>query len=108
MRSLVTTIVALALAGSPAPARHVAPAEVVMVRGLGPVGLAAFECRSIARSVAVTRVCRDPDGRRAVAEIGGRHLAYCNLPDGLVDAWLAAPSMGRYHAAHLAGRHACG
>jgi threonine dehydrogenase-like Zn-dependent dehydrogenase len=108
MSALLTAIVSLLFVGWPAATGHVLPAEVVHVEGRGPIALAAFECVSIGRSATVTRVCRDADGRRAIAEIDGRHRAYCDLPAGLIDAWLGARSMGRFHAAHLAGRHDCG
>jgi hypothetical protein len=108
MSALLATIVSLLSIGSPAATGHVLPAEVVVVEERVPVALTGFECVSIGRSATVTRVCRDADGRRAIAEIDGRHRAYCGLPAGLIDAWLGARSMGRFHAAHLAGRHDCG
>jgi hypothetical protein len=106
--ALLFALLALLSGGSPGAAGHVSADEVVIVEGIGPVALAGLECTAIGRSSAVTRVCRDATGTRAVAEVAGRTLAYCDLPGGLVDAWLAARSMGRFHAEHLAGRHACG
>jgi hypothetical protein len=108
MSALLVGLLALLHGTSPAGGGHVAAAEVVIVEGIGPVALAGLECIAIGRSSAVTRICRDASGERAVAEIGGRHHAYCGLPEGLVDAWLAASSMGRFHVEHIARRHGCG
>jgi hypothetical protein len=108
LSALLLSLLALLSGGPPGATGHVAADEVVIVEGMGPVALAGLECIAIGRSSAVGRVCRDATGTRAVAQVGGRTLAYCDLPEGLVAAWLDARSMGRFHAEHLAGRHACG
>ncbi|RPH46557.1 MAG: hypothetical protein EHM87_01500, partial [Burkholderiales bacterium] len=70
--------------------------EVVMVEGQGPVPLEAVECVAIARSATVSRLCHDPARSLAYAEVQGRFRPFCDVDRSLLDAWLAAPSMGRF------------
>lgn len=82
-------------------------AEVALVEGLGPTSLAGFDCVAIARSALVSSVCHDASRGLAIAVVGGRARAYCDVPRALVDAWLAAPSMGRFHAERIESGHRC-
>jgi hypothetical protein len=82
-------------------------AEVLLVEGMGPTSLRGFDCIAIARSTVVSRVCHDAAGERAIAVVAGRARAYCGMSRDRVDAWLAAPSMGRHHAEHVAPSHRC-
>lgn len=107
MTSLVISLSMLLIAGWLQPAAGPPLAESVMVAGHGAVDLAGFDCIHIGRSTRVSRLCHDAGRGIAIAEIGGRHVAFCDMPRELVDAWLAAPSMGRFHAALLDGRHRC-
>ena len=98
--AIILTTLAMTLAGP-------APAEVVAVEGLGARSLAGFDCVAISRSATIGRVCHDAARARVLAEVGGRWQAYCDVPRDLVDAWLAAPSMGRFHAQRIATGHRC-
>jgi hypothetical protein len=100
---LASLLMMFATAGTPRDA----PAEVVGTDALGPVSLETFECVSVARSAVVGRVCHDAARRIAVAEVGGRMRAYCGMSRETRDAWLAAPSMGRFHAERVEGSHRC-
>jgi hypothetical protein len=82
-------------------------AEMVLVEGLGPTSLRGFDCTAIGRSALVSSVCHDPTRDLAIAVVGGRTRAYCDVPRELIDAWLAAPSMGRFHAALVDPAHRC-
>lgn len=108
MSSILVFVSMLLIAGWLQPAGRPPPvAEPVMVAGHGAVDLAGFDCVFIGRSARVSRLCHDARRDIAIAEIGGRHVAYCDMPRALVDAWLAAPSMGRFHAALIDGQHRC-
>jgi hypothetical protein len=82
-------------------------AEMLMVEGLGATSLRGFECVAIARSALVSSVCHDASRDLALAVVGGRARAYCDVSRPLVDAWLAAPSMGRFHAELIEPAHRC-
>jgi hypothetical protein len=82
-------------------------AEIVLVDGLGPISLRGFECTAIGRSALVSSVCHDATRDLAIAVVGGRTRAYCDVSRDLVDAWLAAPSMGRFHTELIAPAHRC-
>jgi hypothetical protein len=82
-------------------------AEVLLVEELGPTSLRGFDCVAIARSALVSRVCHEPASGRAIAVVAARARAYCDLSREQVDAWLAAPSMGRHHAQRIEPSHRC-
>ena len=104
MTPLIASIV-LMLASTWLPAGGTA--EVLLVEGLGPTSLQGFDCVAIARSTVVSSVCHDPLRERAIAVVGGRARAYCGVTRERVDDWLAAPSMGRYHAERIEPSHRC-
>ena len=104
MTPLIASIV-LMLASAWLPAGDAA--EVLLVEGLGPTSLRGFDCVAVARSAVVSSVCHDAMGERAIAVVGGRARIYCGMSRERVDAWLAAPSMGRFHAEHVAPSHRC-
>ena len=81
--------------------------ELAMVEGLGPTRLEGFDCTAIARSTTVGRLCHDPERQLVLAEIGGRFRPFCGVDRDLLEAWLAAPSMGRFLAERLATGHRC-
>ena len=81
--------------------------ELVLVEGLGPTRLEGFDCTAIARSATVGRLCHDPERRLVLAEVGGRFRPFCDVDRSLLDAWLAAPSMGRFLSERLATGHGC-
>lgn len=104
MTPLIASIVLL-LASGWLPAGDAA--EVLLVEGLGPTSMKGFDCVAVARSTVVSSVCHDAIGERAIAVVGGRARLYCGVSRERVDAWLAAPSMGRFHAEHVAPSHRC-
>jgi hypothetical protein len=99
---IASLLLLFATAGTPGPS-----ADVVRVDGRGAISLAGYDCVAVARSSVVSRVCHDAANDVAVAEVGARYRAYCDVPRPLVDAWLSAPSMGRFHAERLARGHDC-
>lgn len=108
MSSILVFLSMLLIAGWLQPAGGPSPAtEPVMVTGHGAVDLAGFDCIFIGRSARVSRLCHDARRDIAIAEIGGRQVAYCDISRALVDAWQAAPSMGRFHAALIDRHHRC-
>ena len=73
-------------------------AEIVDVRDRGPVDLKPFACHDITRSSVISRVCYDGASRRMLVQRHAVYLQYCDLPAHMLDAFLNAPSMGRYSA----------
>ena len=71
-------------------------AETVDVEDLGPVDLKAFDCHDITRSSVISRVCYDTESRRMLVQRHAVYRQYCDLPKDTFDAFLNAPSMGRF------------
>ena len=78
-------------------------AESVDVRYRGPVNLKSFDCQDITRSSLIERVCYDETNRHMIVRHSAVSDHYCELPKGVVDAFLNAPSMGQYFNANIAG-----
>ena len=78
-------------------------AEIVDVQNLGPVDLKPFNCRDITRSSVVGRVCYDAESRRMLVQRHAVYRQYCELPKSTVDAFLNAPSMGRFFKIYIEG-----
>ena len=83
-------------------------AESIDVRYLGPVNLKPFICQDITRSSLIERVCYDEANRHMVVRHSAVHDQYCELPKGVVVAFLNAPSMGQYFKANIAGNDKSG
>jgi hypothetical protein len=77
-------------------------AESVDVRYLGPVNLKSFNCQDITRSSLIERVCYDETTRHMVIRRNAVYDQYCELPKGVVDELLNAPSIGQYFNANIA------
>jgi hypothetical protein len=71
-------------------------AETVDVEGSGPVDLSIFDCHDITRSSVISRVCYDTESRRMLVQRHAIYHQYCDLPQDTFDAFLNAPSMGRF------------
>lgn len=71
-------------------------AETVEVEGHGPVDLGAFTCQDITRSSVISRACYDSESRRMLVQRLAVYHQYCDLPKRTFDAFLNAPSMGRF------------
>jgi hypothetical protein len=78
-------------------------AEVVDVRDRGTVDLKPFKCQDITRSSVISRVCYDSESRRMLVQRHAVYLQYCELPKPTVDAFLNAPSMGRFFKVNFEG-----
>jgi hypothetical protein len=87
-------------------------AEIVDVKDRGAVDLKPFNCQDITRSSVISRVCYDTESRRVLVQRQAVYHQYCDLPKDTLDAFLNAPSMGRYYRANIeaadgSGPHAC-
>jgi hypothetical protein len=83
-------------------------AEIVDVRDRGPVDLKSFNCQDITRSSVISRVCYDDASRRMVVQRHAAYHQYCDLAKDTLDAFLKAPSMGRYYRANIEGTDGSG
>jgi hypothetical protein len=87
-------------------------AEIVGVKDREAVDLKPFSCQDITRSSVISRVCYDTESRRMLVQRHAVYHPYCDLPKDTLDAFLNAPSMGRYYRANIEdaggrGRYAC-
>jgi len=78
-------------------------AEVVEVRDRGAVDLKPFDCQDVTRSTVISRVCYDAESRRMLVQHHALYRQYCELPKGTIDAFLNAPSMGRFFKTKIDG-----
>jgi hypothetical protein len=78
-------------------------AEIVDVRDRGAVDLKPFNCQDITRSSVISRVCYDTESRRMLVQRHAVYQQYCDLPKDTLDAFLSAPSMGRFFKANIEG-----
>ena len=76
-------------------------AETVDVEDLSPVDLTAFDCHDITRSSVISRVCYDTESRRMLVQRHAVYRQYCDLRQDTFDAFLNAPSMGRFFNANI-------
>ena len=74
-----------------------AEAETVDVKYRGPVDLEPFACQDITRSSVVNRLCYQAFSQYVIVQLKTTYYHYCEMPKRIVDAWLAADSMGRYY-----------
>jgi hypothetical protein len=87
-------------------------AEIVGVKDRGTVDLKPFICQDITRSSVIDRVCYDAESRRMLVQRHAVYYQHCDLPKDTLDAFLNAPSMGRYYRANIevadgGGPYAC-
>jgi hypothetical protein len=83
-------------------------AEIVGVKDRGAVDLKPFNCQDITRSSVISRVCYDTESRRMLVQRHAVYHQYCDLPKDTLDAFLNAPSMGRYYSANIEGADGSG
>ena len=76
-------------------------AETVDVENRGPIDLTAFHCQEITRSSIISRVCYDRESRRMLVQRHVGYRQYCDLPRETLDAFLNAPSMGKFFNANI-------
>lgn len=70
--------------------------ETVNVRGRGEIDLAPFACTDTPRSTVVQRVCYDEAHRHLLVNARGTFSQYCGLSVSTFEAFVAAPSMGKF------------
>ena len=78
-------------------------AEIVDIRDRGAVDLKPFDCQDITRSSVISRVCYDTESRHMLVRRYAVYHQYCDLPKDTLDAFLNAPSMGRFFKTNLEG-----
>ena len=76
-------------------------AEIVDVKDRGAVDLKPFNCQDITRSSVISRVCYDTESRRMLVQRHAVYRQYCDLRQDTFDAFLNAPSMGRFFNANI-------
>jgi hypothetical protein len=82
-------------------------AETVDVKYRGQLDLKPFACTTIERSSFIRRVCYDSANAYMVVSLDGTYYHYCDIDEGTVNSFLAAPSMGRFFDASIKGHFAC-
>jgi hypothetical protein len=80
-----------------------AEAETIDVKYYGRLDLAPFACTDLTRSSFINRACYDKTKRFMVVQLNSVYYPYCEMPVGTYDAFLAAPSMGKYYNANIKG-----
>lgn len=83
-------------------------AEIVDVRDRGPLHLKPFNCQDITRSSVISRVCYDDASGRMLVQADAAYRQYCDLPKDTLDAFLNAPSMGRFFRTNIEGADGSG
>ena len=73
------------------------------VKDRGTVDLRSFDCQDITRSSVINRVCYDADGHRMLVQRHATYQQYCDVPKSTFDAFLGAPSMGRFFKTNIEG-----
>ena len=80
-----------------------AAAETIDVKYYGKLDLSPFACTEITRSSFINRACYDKAKQFMVVQLKTVYYPYCEMPAGTYDAFLAAPSMGKYYNASIKG-----
>jgi hypothetical protein len=80
-----------------------ASAETIDVKYYGKLDLAPFTCADITRSSFVNRTCYDKSKRFMVVQLKSTYYPYCEVPAAIYEAFLTAPSMGKYFNANIKG-----
>jgi hypothetical protein len=78
-------------------------AETVDVKYRGLVDLRTFACSDITRSSFIERVCYDKAQSYMLINLRGTYYHYCELPSAILDAFMAAPSMGQFYNRNIKG-----
>lgn len=80
-----------------------ASAEAIDVKYYGKLDLAQLACTDFTRSSFVNRTCYDKAKRFMVVQLKSTYYPYCEVPAATYEAFLAAPSMGKYFNANIKG-----
>src|SRR6266446_3109757 len=80
-----------------------AQAETIDVKNYGKLDLAPFACTDVSRSSFINRACYDKAKRFMVVQLKTVYHPYWEMPAPTYDAFLAAPSLGKYYNANIKG-----
>lgn len=79
-------------------------AETIEIRDRGTVDLKSFGCQDITRSSLINRVCYDAADHSMLVRRYVTWQQYCDVPRDTLDAFLNAPSMGRFFKTDIEAR----
>lgn len=82
-------------------------AQAVPVKHMGDVDLSAFTCQDTPESSNVRSICYSKGHPNVVVNLDGVRYGYCGVPGSVVQAWLSAPSKGKFYHANVKGRFDC-
>ncbi|KQW21511.1 hypothetical protein ASC80_12650 [Afipia sp. Root123D2] len=82
---------------------NAASAETINVKYYGTLDLKPFVCTDITRSSFINRTCYDKAQQFMVVQLRSTYYPYCEMPAGTYQAFLNAPSMGKYYNANIKG-----
>ena len=82
-------------------------AETVDVKYRGQLDLKPFACTTVERSSFIRRVCYDTANAYMLVSLNGTYYHYCDIDEGTMKSFLAAPSMGSFFNASIKGHFAC-
>lgn len=80
-----------------------AAAETVDVKYYGKLDLASFACTDISRSSFINRARYDKSQQFMIVQLKSAYYPYCEMPGATFEAFLRAPSMGKYYNANIKG-----
>ncbi|WP_425907787.1 KTSC domain-containing protein [Nitrobacter sp. TKz-YC02] len=78
-------------------------AETIDVKYYGKLDLARFACTDVSRSSFINRACYDKSQQFMVVQLRSVYYPYCEMPAPTFEAFLTAPSMGKYYNANIKG-----
>jgi hypothetical protein len=80
-----------------------AEAETIDVKYYGSLNLSPFDCTDVTRSSLVKRTCYDKTQRFMVVQLNSTYYPYCEMPAATYQAFLSAPSMGKFYNTSIKG-----
>ncbi|PIT03945.1 hypothetical protein TSA1_26620 [Bradyrhizobium nitroreducens] len=80
-----------------------AAAETIDVKYYGKLDLAPLACTDITRSSFINRACYDKAQQFMVVQLRSVYHPYCEMPSASFEAFLNAPSMGKFYNANIKG-----
>jgi hypothetical protein len=80
----------------------IANAETVELKYRGQVDLKPFTCKDTVSSF-VNRVCYDEKNQYVLVLLKNTYYHYCEMPKAVLDAFLAAESLGKFYNANIKG-----
>ncbi len=82
-------------------------AFAVPVKHMGEIDVSAFTCTATPESSSVRSICYGKGHPNVVVSLKGRWYGHCGVPGTVVQAWLSAPSKGKFYHAAIKGRFDC-